>query len=143
TKHQHTFNMDETCIYYDMTHKRTIALKVGKTIAAHHTKGTTHRVTVVVCVSEDGQNVPPLIVFVDPPVQSFDKLRTEKGRAERKLRAEAQSKIEARTITIPVYNKFDEDEIVIDDDEKEAEADKADKENMGEEEAAAAEENEV
>jgi hypothetical protein len=143
TKHQHTFNMDETCIYYDMTHKRTIAVKGGKTISAHHTKGTTHRVSVVVCVSADGQNVPPLIIYVDPPVQSIDKLRTEKGRAERKIRAEAQSKIEARTITIPVYNKFDEDEIVIDDDEKEAEADKADKENMDEEEAAAAEENEV
>jgi hypothetical protein len=135
TKHQHTFNMDETCIYYDMTHKHTIALKGGKTIAAHHTKGTTHRVSVVVCVSADGQNIPPLIVYVDPPLQSFDKLRTEKGRAERKIRMEAQSKIEARTITIPVYNKFDEDEIVIDDEDEKKEAE-ADKENLDEREAA-------
>ena len=142
-KHPHTYNMDETCIYYDMSHKRTVAVRGSKTVAAYHTKGDSHRVTVVACVSAAGGNMPPLIVYVDPPLTPFHKLKTEAGRRDREKAISAQSTIEKVELDIPMCNEADEDEVVFEEDgmerkQVEAGVREEDIENMTEEQRTAA-----
>lgn len=48
-------NMDETAIFFNISHRRTIDVKGVQTVAAHETKQADERVTVVVWVTATGE----------------------------------------------------------------------------------------
>jgi hypothetical protein len=103
-------NMDETAIFFNMSHKRTIDVKGVRTVAAHETKQADGRVTVVVWVTAAGEVGPPLIVHMKPPPKG--ECKTEKGKAARLELAKLKNKPQRLFVRIPVYNKEHEDEVV-------------------------------
>jgi hypothetical protein len=104
------FNMDETAIFYDMHHQRTIDFKGNRTVPAHRTKKADNRVTVVVWVSAAGVVGPPLIVHARPAAKG--QVTTERSRADRAKAALFKNKPQRRVVRIPVYQRHQEDEVV-------------------------------
>ena len=105
-------NMDETAIFFDMHHDRTIDFTGARTVQAHQTKNADDRVTVVVWVFASGEVGPPLIVHRKVPPQG--ECKTERGKAERRRIAQLKNRPRRLEVRIPVYNKDHEDEVVED-----------------------------
>ena len=103
-------NMDETAIFYNMNHKRTVDFKGARTVAVHETKQPKCRVTVVVWVTAAGVVGPPLIVHSKPPPPGVCK--TNRGQAARREREQLKNKPLRQVVHIPVYNAEHEDELV-------------------------------
>jgi hypothetical protein len=57
------WNMDETAVYLDAPGNRTIDLIGAHTVEIATTKHEKDRVTVVLCVSSDGERKPPLLIL--------------------------------------------------------------------------------
>jgi len=57
------WNMDETAVYLDAPGNRTIDLIGASTVEIATTKHEKDRVTVVLCVSSDGERKPPLVIL--------------------------------------------------------------------------------
>ncbi len=57
------YNMDRTAVYYDNGPSKTIEQRGVKSISIRTSSNASFRATVFLCVSFDGQKLPPLIVF--------------------------------------------------------------------------------
>lgn len=55
--------MDETPVWFDMPYNKTLAKTGSKTVAIRTCGGEKKRVSVVLCVSADGQKLKPLVIF--------------------------------------------------------------------------------
>ena len=75
--------------------------------------------TVVIYVGLDGTVGPPLLVFPASRLTPISQLRTEKGKECRKAQLTLWNKPEKFTVSIPVFNVLDEDEVVLDGEFKE------------------------
>ena len=56
------FNTDETAVYYDAPHSRTIDEKGAISVEIGHTEHYADRISVVLCVSCSGRLLPPLVI---------------------------------------------------------------------------------
>ena len=57
------YNMDETPIWFEMISKNTVT-KLGEKTVTKRTFGSERtRISVILCISADGQKIPPLLVF--------------------------------------------------------------------------------
>ena len=74
--HHLIFNIDETAVFFDAPHNRTIDEIGARSVEIGHTEHYADRISVVLCISCSGRMVPPLVVHTCNETTAFKKTGT-------------------------------------------------------------------
>ena len=74
--HSRIFNTDETAVFFDAPHNRTIDEVGARSVEIGHTEHYADRISVVLCISCAGQMLPPLVVHTCEETRVFKKTGT-------------------------------------------------------------------
>ena len=74
--HHRIFNADETAVFYDSPHNRTIDEIGAKSVEIGHTEHYANRISVVLCISCSGKMLPPLVIHTCSERTVFKKTGT-------------------------------------------------------------------
>ena len=64
------YNMDEMCVFFELSHDTTLEIKGKKTIETFSTGKDKERVTLIITAASDGTLLPPLLLFKAPKPRS-------------------------------------------------------------------------
>ena len=74
--HHHIFNVDETAVFFDAPHNRTIDEIGARSVEIGHTEHYADRISVVLCISCSGRMLPPLVVHTCNETKEYKKTGT-------------------------------------------------------------------